>query len=308
VNKTEPNPCIDLQVNGYLGCDFSSDKLTEEEFVKACQAYLKYGATKFLPTMITSSMDRYKRNLPIMAKVLDMPCFQDVLPGLHLEGPFVSSEPGAVGAHNTEWTQGPNIDILKQLMEWADGKISLITIAADQVGADCLCRAAVEMGLIVSLGHHLATNEDLTRLYESGATLLTHLGNGMPNTVNRHENPFLAGLMHDQLIPMIIADGFHLPSYLLKGIIKLRGAENLIMTSDASPLAGLPPGDYNSLGNKVRLETNGRLHNPDKQCLVGSSFTLRKCIAFLKEEIGCSQEGVNQMVYSNPLKVLASYD
>ncbi len=292
---------LDLQVNGYLGTDFSSDTITAKAFRCAAEKYLKDGANSFLPTIITSSVETYKRNLLLFSKIIDeTPALKQNLPGFHLEGPFISKKPGAVGAHNPDWTKKPSIDFLKQLIEWADGKIKLLTISAECDGADKLCTFAVQKGITVSLGHQLAGFEEIDHLYNSGATMLTHLGNGMPNTVNRHNNPLLCGIMHPGLTPMLIADGFHIPPWLIKGIIKYKGSSNVVMVSDASPIAGLAPGEYNTLGNRVVLEKNGLLHNPEKKCLVGSSCTMKKLTQFLKEDCGVSAEEVQVMCTENP--------
>ncbi len=295
---------IDLQVNGYRGHDFSSPELSDDDFVLACRHYLSDGARIFLPTLITCSRNTYTHNLTRFAKIMDQAEFKGRVPGFHLEGPFISPRPGAVGAHQPAWVAPPSLDFLKALMTWADGKIKLLTIAAECPGADRLCETAVRMGITVSLGHQLASYEECDRLFNSGAKLLTHLGNGMPNTVHRHENPFLSGLMHRGLTPMIIADGFHLPAYLVKGIIKTRGEDGVIVTSDASPIAGLPPGEYHTLGNRAILEENGRLYNPDKNCLVGSSFTLMECAFFLGDKCGYAPKTIEKLTERNILNII----
>src|SRR5512143_1911214 len=94
---------IDLQVNGYKGVDFSGDHLTEEDFARACRQLLDAGTTAFLPTLITSAAEVYAHNLPLITKVLRQEEFQGRVLGIHLEGPFISTEDGARGAHSTQW-------------------------------------------------------------------------------------------------------------------------------------------------------------------------------------------------------------
>ncbi|MBL8993933.1 MAG: hypothetical protein JNM63_11375, partial [Spirochaetia bacterium] len=64
---------VDLQVNGHLGIDYSSDTLTEEAFIHTCLELRKDGTAAFLPTVITSAEKIYERNLPLMAKALRHP-------------------------------------------------------------------------------------------------------------------------------------------------------------------------------------------------------------------------------------------
>ncbi|MHC4299366.1 MAG: N-acetylglucosamine-6-phosphate deacetylase [Planctomycetota bacterium] len=278
-----PKRCglVDLQINGYRGINFSDINLARDDFIMACRAVFKAGTTAFLPTMITSAAEVYEHNLPIMAAVLDSAEFRGRLLGIHVEGPFISSQAGARGAHHAEWTARPDVDFLDKLIDWAQGKIKLLTISAELEGAETLSRHAVNRGITVSLGHQMATDDDLRRLVRAGANALTHLGNGVPALLDRHENPIWAGLGNDDLVAMIIADGHHLPTPLLKTIIRAKGIDRCVVVSDASSLAGLEPGTYDFLGEKVVLEENGRLYDPDTGYFAGSSSTMIECMNYL---------------------------
>ncbi|MCU0915166.1 MAG: amidohydrolase family protein [Planctomycetes bacterium] len=295
---------VDLQVNGYQGIDFSGASLTEEEFVQACRELLEAGATAFLPTLITSPTEVYERNLPILANVLSREEFQGRVLGVHLEGPFISTEDGARGAHSIQWVRKPDPNYLQELVRWSQGTIRLLTIAADQEGAADLSRAARSHGIAVSLGHHLANEQDLERLVLVGAKALTHLGNGVPALLSRHQNPVWAGLANDDLAAMIIADGHHLPPSLLKTIVRTKGPGRCIVVSDASPLAGLPPGAYWSMGADVVLREDGKLFNPATGYMAGSSATILGCANHVA---GLGLAGLNelsQMFFYNPLRLI----
>ncbi len=295
---------VDLQVNGFLGVDFSAPALTEADFVRACGALLAQGTAAFLPTVITSSLDTYARNLPLMTDVMARDEFQGRLLGFHLEGPFISREPGAVGAHNPAYVRAPDVALLEQLLDWAGGQVRLLTVAAELPGADDLARCAVERGIAVSIGHSLFTTTDLDRMADAGATALTHLGNGLPNVLPRHANPLLVGLAHDAYTAMLITDGHHLPAAVLKTAIRVKGVDRLVVVSDASPVAGMPPGRYHFLDNDAILEPSGRFHNPEKQCLVGSSATMAQCMAYLAGLGELSEEELVRVGCANPLKLI----
>ncbi|MFH5883485.1 N-acetylglucosamine-6-phosphate deacetylase [Halalkalibaculum sp. DA3122] len=296
---------FDLQVNGYKGIDFSSPELTKEEFIFACRALLKQGTAGFLPTIITSRVSTFKRNLRLMASAMQDEDLDRALPGIHVEGPFISMEEGARGAHNASWVQPPDIGLLEDLYRWSDGFIQLLTMAADTEGAAALCRHATEkLGLTVSLGHHLATEEDLEQMAAAGARSLTHLGNGIPRLLPRHRNPLWAGIANDDLTAMIIADGHHLPRSLIKTIIRTKGVSKTIAVSDASPIAGLPPGRYNTLGNDVILEESGRLYNPETGYLVGSSSSLLDCMNYLLSLDLLTLEELYDIGFNNPLQLI----
>lgn len=295
---------VDLQVNGYRGVDFSGADLTPANCTWACRELLNAGTTAFLPTLVTSSPEIYEQNLPILASVMDAAEFQGRLLGIHLEGPFLCPQDGARGAHDARWVRKPDVAYLEKLVDFAAGKVRLITIAADQDGAEDLARCAVRHGIAVALGHHMADEDDLERLVAVGAKALTHLGNGVPALLSRHQNPVWAGLANDDLSATVIADGHHLPPSMLTTILRTKGPQRSIIISDASPLAGLPPGEYWTMGAQVRLEKNGRLHNPVTGYMAGSSATILACANHLAS-LGLA--GFNELVtmfFYNPLKLL----
>ena len=296
--------CIDLQVNGYMGIDFSSNDLTAEKFRDACNKIIDSGTKYFLPTLITSPIDTYQQNLDIITEVSKDPAIHDAIKGIHLEGPFLSPVKGAAGAHNPHWMQKPDIRLLHQLYDWSDQKIKLITIAAELQGADQFCKEAKKLGIKVSLGHQMAGKKDIQRLTDAGATACTHLGNGMPSHIHRFENPVWICLAHDQLYTMIIGDGHHIPEEFIKVVVKSKGVDRVIVVSDSAPIAGMPPGNYSTLGNKVILQENGYLYNPDTGYMVGSSANLSQCIEYLQTLDFLTIEDIEKMVYYNPFKFL----
>ncbi len=298
------NGYIDLQVNGYLGTDFSDPQLTEQSCAAACEHLLAHGTAAFLPTVITSSEQVYRRNLGIIADIISSPRFKGRVLGIHAEGPFISDKPGAVGAHNPQWTRKPDIAFFDKMQQWAKGCIRLMTLAAERDGAQELCEYAVKNGTTISLGHQDADLTQLQRLSQAGAKLLTHVGNAMPNMVHRHNNSLLAALAVKELTAMIITDGHHLPVHVIEAIINAKGTDKIIITSDASPIAGMATGTYDVMGNTAVLEESGLLHNPEKQCLVGSSATMAECVEYLRSLNILTQQQILQVSNTNPLKAL----
>jgi N-acetylglucosamine-6-phosphate deacetylase len=295
---------IDLQVNGYKGVDFSGVDLTEEDFARACRELLDAGTTAFLPTLITSSAAVYEHNLPLIAKVIREKEFVGRVLGIHLEGPFISLQDGARGAHDAQWVRKPDVAYFQELIDLAQGTVRLLTIAADQDGATELSRYASSHKVAVSLGHHMANEQDLESLVKVGAKALTHLGNGVPALLPRHHNPVWAGVANEDLLATIIADGHHLPPSILQTIIRAKGPGRCIVISDASPLAGSPPGEYWSMGAQVRLQEDGKLFNPSTGYMAGSSATILACANHLA---GLGLAGLNelsQMFFNNPLRLI----
>jgi N-acetylglucosamine-6-phosphate deacetylase len=295
---------VDLQVNGYMGVDFSSPLLNESDFVFACKKMIKHGVTAFLPTIVTSSEKLYEKNLSLIAKASEKQELKKHILGIHAEGPFISRVPGAVGAHNPKWTKKPDIEFLKKMQDWAQGKIKILTIAAELSNADKLCKYACKNNISIFLGHQDAQLNDLEKLADAGAKAITHLGNGMQNEVNRHNNILQYGLACDKLAATIITDGHHLPAHLIQTILRAKGVDKIAVISDASPIAGMRPGKYNVLGNIAVLENNGYLHNPQKKCMVGSSATLVECEKYIDSLSLLTKSQIKKVTYDNPLKLV----
>jgi N-acetylglucosamine-6-phosphate deacetylase len=295
---------VDLQVNGYKGVDFSGADLTEDSFVHACRGILQAGTTAFLPTMITSTTEVYERNLPIMAAAMERREFVGRVLGIHVEGPFISPEAGARGAHNPKWIRKPDVDCLRSMVQWAGQRVRIITIAAEVEGADKLARWCIEHGIVVSLGHHMACEVDLEKLRQAGAAALTHLGNGVPANLPRHKNPIWAGLANDGLSATLITDGHHLPPSVLKTFIRTKGPSRCIVVSDCTALTGMSPGRYNVLGNDVILEESGRVYNPVAGHLVGSAAAMLQCMNYLASLKLLTVEQLLAVGFHNPLKLL----
>jgi len=295
---------IDLQVNGYRGINFSTEEHDESDFAEAYRGVLASGTAAFLPTVVTSPVHIYRRNLPILARLMDEEEFKGRVLGFHIEGPFISPEPGAVGNHRADAVRSPDPDFLDQLQKWSEGKIKMFTLAAELPGAAEVCRRAVESGITVSLGHQLAQDEDIKRLAEVGATVLTHLGNGIPAMLPRLSNPIWSGLAEDRLTAMVIADGHHLPESVLKVMIRAKGIDKIVVTSDASFLAGMPPGTYRDTGHDVVLEPTGRIWNPEAQCLAGSSAMMIDCMNHLARLGFMERSELLRIGIENPLRLI----
>ena len=245
---------VDLQINGWAGVDFASVDLTPAAAERAFAGILSSGTVAFLPTLITAPLSVYRRNLPLLADLLDKKVWHGRVLGLHLEGPFISAAPGAVGCHPVEYVCKPDTKLLDELVSLSRGHLRLLTIAADVDGADKLASAARAAGVTVSLGHHNGGVEALSRLAASGASMVTHAGNGMPAQAHRHDNPLLATAAMDELCATIIADGHHLPVNVVKILLRTKGVKRLAVVSDAAPVAGLPPGPYSCFGREVEVE------------------------------------------------------
>src|SRR4029453_2507568 len=247
----------DLQVNGFLGVDFSSPSLTADDVHRVTEALVKAGTVAFCATIITSELEIYRRNLPLIARAMEQPALKDHLLGIHLEGPYLSAADGARGAHAPEKMRRPDAEEFQRLQEWADGKIAILTIAPELEGSLDLISFVRRNGPVrIAVGHHLASREILHQAAIAGASLITHLGNGCPNLLSRHENVLIHQLANDALTAGLITDGNHIPEDFIRVALRCKGTERVFIVSDSVPIAGFAPGIYETMGNRVRLTSS----------------------------------------------------
>ena len=294
---------IDLQINGFMGIDFSDQNLITEDIRKVTKALWKEGVTTFLPTIITNDQKRLKKSFMILAGVLDDDELGLSIPGFHLEGPYISPMQGFRGVHPEKYIRPPDWDEFAELQRAARNGIRLITLAPEVNGAISFIRRCTEAGLVVSLGHHNGSSAIIKQAVDAGASISTHLGNGCANMINRHDNPLWPQLADDRITATIIVDGFHLNKDEVQCFYKMKGVEHTILVSDAVDLAGLPPGDYIREEKLVVLTPNVAKY-PAENVLFGASSSISTGVSNIMRFTNCSLGNAIQMASTNPAKTL----
>ena len=299
---------IDLQVNGYGGVDFNAPGLTVEAVKAVTEKLAADGTVGYLPTLVTGDPEvliGVERTV-LAARRKYAVCERNIL-GFFLEGPFISDRPGAVGTHPVEWVQAPDKGLFDRCQDAAEGLVRMVNVAAEIPGMPDFVRRLTDAGVTVSLGHQLATSPaDIEGCVAAGAKAFTHLGNGIPNEVNRHDNIVYTALVENRASVMFIPDGHHLPDTMLKLYARAVPLKRLIAVSDAQYPAGMPPGEYDVCGARARLEPNGLLWNPARKCLVGATTPIAKCMEILQERIGLTPDECRAVGHDNALALLGA--
>jgi N-acetylglucosamine-6-phosphate deacetylase len=277
-------PFFDLQINGGGGVNFSSGRLATEEVDRVVGLCRIHGIGGFCPTLITQSEQTLTHGFRTLcaARAQDAQVAQ-AIPVFHLEGPFISAADGPRGAHPRAHVRPPDWNEFQRLQESAEGLIRLVTLAPELPGSLQLIEKLVGAGCVVSIGHTAAAPALIRDAVLAGARLSTHLGNGSHALLPRHENYIWEQLDQDQLWASLITDGCHLPAALVRTFVKVKGPERLILTCDASSLAGLPPGDYREWDQDLRILEEGKIIVRESGFLAGSWHFTDACVgAFLR--------------------------
>ena len=298
---------IDLQVNGYGGINFNAPGLTPEMTLEITRRLAAEGTTGYLPTLVTMDPAILIPNIrAVVAARKRYPECEKAILGFFMEGPFLSPEPGAVGAHDVNWVRPPDFALFSRFQDAAEGLIRMVNVAAELPGAIDFIRAVRASGVVVTLGHQMAHEpEVLGAAIRAGASAFTHLGNGLPNLIHRRENVIWEALADDRVTVMFIPDGHHLTIPMLKVYTRGVPLSRLVAVSDAQFVAGLPPGDYDVGGIKARLEPDGLLWNPERNCLVGATTPLAKMMVLLQEKVGLTPDECRTIGHDNPLRLIS---
>ncbi|WP_413732087.1 N-acetylglucosamine-6-phosphate deacetylase [Sodalis sp. RH20] len=267
---------VDLQVNGYAGVDFNRCPIDEQAVLEVTRELWQQGVTTFLPTVITNGDEQIAGMAAAIANARRRfaPVGQSVA-GIHLEGPFLSPEDGPRGAHDKRFVKAPDWTLFQRFQRAAQGDIRLLTLSPEWPQAPGFIRRCAQAGVVVALGHTAADALQIDAAVEAGATLSTHLGNGAHLLLPRHPNYIWEQLAQDRLWCAMIGDGEHLPASVMKVFMRVKG-ERGILVSDATSLAGMPPGRYRlHIGGEVILSDTGRLAMADNpRLLAGSARSL----------------------------------
>jgi N-acetylglucosamine-6-phosphate deacetylase len=263
---------FDVQVNGFAGVDFQQDNLAVVDLLRAVRGLRDAGCGKFLLTLITNDWSRLTARLRHLRSVRALSLeLQAAIAGWHIEGPFLSSAPGFHGAHDPALMLDPKPEHIHELRALTGKDPLLLTLSPERPGSVAAIELAASLGLKISLGHTNASAEILTQAVQAGATMFTHLGNGCPRELDRHDNILLRVFEMPGLTPSLIPDRIHVSPALFRLQHRALGP-SVFYTSDAMAAAGAPPGRY-TLG-KLTVEVGGDqiVRQPGRTNFAGSAL------------------------------------
>jgi len=297
---------FDLQVNGYAGTDFCSMDLTGEQLNTACVALEADGVDCILATVITDSMERLRLKLANLIHLREQdPLAQKIIAGIHIEGPYLNPAPGFIGAHPAEAVKLANVDETKRLLEAAGGLTRLFTLAPEMDPYYQTTQFLADQNIVVSAGHTNANLDQLRGSIDSGLTMATHLGNGCPVDLPRHDNIIQRILsLREKLWVGFIPDGFHIEFFALKNYLELVTIDRAFMVTDAITAARLGPGTYDLSGAIVEVDDLGVARRPGSRNLSGSTLTMSKLRRNLKDYLDLSDSDIEKLIDLNPRKAL----
>ena len=270
---------IDLQVNGYAGVDFNDAGLTSDALDHALVAMRESGVGLCLPTLITATDDELAARFAALDRaVANSRLGPAMVPGFHLEGPFLNPSPGSAGCHPPTAMGPARPALLARLQTGLKRPILLITLAPEVAGAVDFIRVARAQGKLVALGHTLASAADISAAVQAGAGLSTHLGNALAAPIHKFANPLMAQLAEDGLMASFIVDGVHIPPPALRVFLRAKTVARSILVTDATAAAAAPTGIYDFAGMRIERAADGSVRVPGATTLAGSALCLDQAV------------------------------
>lgn len=263
---------IDPHIHGAGGADVMD--ATPEALESMARTLIKEGVTSFLATTMTQTEEAIMKALRNTANYMKTPAQGAEMLGVHLEGPFLSPE--KAGAQDPGLMLEPDMALFNQFQEAAGGTIRVVTAAPERKNGTAFTKEVSESGVTVSIGHSNATYEEFKQAVENGASQVTHLYNQM--SPFHHRDPGVAGgaLLEKGMKAEVIADFVHSHPEAVRLALREKGADELILITDAMRAKGLSDGEYDLGGQQVTVKrAEARLSDGT---LAGSVLTMEQAV------------------------------
>ncbi|WP_286829650.1 MULTISPECIES: N-acetylglucosamine-6-phosphate deacetylase [Kordiimonas] len=286
---------IDTQVNGGGGV-LLNDAPTVEGIRKIAEAHRAYGTTSMLPTLISDDLNVVAQAIEAVDAAIEVGVPGII--GIHIEGPFLSG--ARKGIHDADKFRTLDADAVKLLSSLKFGK-TLVTLAPECTTPD-MVRRLVGAGVIVAAGHTAASYEETMAAIKAGLTGFTHLHNAMTPMTSRAPGVVGAALDSRMTFAGIIADGFHVHGASLRTALYAKGADQLMLVTDAMPSVGAKEKNFTLQGLPITVE-NGRCTGPDGT-LAGSDLDMASAVRNAVALMGVPLDTASRMASRSPARFL----
>jgi N-acetylglucosamine-6-phosphate deacetylase len=259
-----------------------------------------------LATIITDAVDLMAARLARLADAIEAdPFVAEVVAGIHIEGPFIRTEPGYVGAHPPAHAVAATVDVARALVAAGRGHVRLVTLAPERDAGFRTTAWLADQGIVVFAGHCDPSLAELEAAAQAGLAGFTHLGNACPHLLPRHDNIIQRVLACDALRWItFIPDGVHVPIMALGNYLRLIGLDRAIAVTDSTAAAGMGPGTFQLGSQRVVVGADGAAWSEDRTHLCGATVTMARAAEILATDLGFSATDVERLIDANPRRAV----
>jgi len=260
---------VDIHVHGGGGHTFTTGD--PDEARAAAAFHLRHGTTTMLASLVSSPVELMRQATEAFAPLVAA----GVIAGIHFEGPYLSTV--RCGAQNPAYLRDPDPDELAGLLALGAGAVRMVTLAPERAGALDAVRLLREHGVVAAVGHTDASYEQTLAAVAAGASVGTHVFNGMRPPHHRDPGPVFALLGAPEVVCEFVADGVHLHDGTLAFATTVTGPRRAALVTDAIAATGMPDGEYELGGQPVVVASGtARLATADGSpgSIAGSTLTM----------------------------------
>ncbi len=294
---------IDIHTHGAVGVDVNG--ADADGFEKICRFFASQGTTSWLCSVLTDTKEQTMHAIQMYKAWKNTEHHGANLMGIHLEGPFLC--PAYKGAMPEHLLKKPDMELLKEYQEAAEGEVRYITVSPEVEGIVDFIPYIKSLGIQVAIGHSGADYDTARRAIQNGALGATHTGNAMKLLHQHFPAIWGAVLEDDEVYCEMICDGRHLHPGTVRFIIKIKGLDRVIAVTDSIMAAGLPDGNY-KLGVNDVVVVDGDAKLVSDGTRAGSTLTTGKALKNLLEFTGRSLTDILPMLTENPARLIGVYD
>ena len=289
---------VDIHVHG--GGRASYVPGDQDQAITAAALHRRHGSTTTMASLVSATPAVLVAAVSELAELVE----DDVLAGIHLEGPFLSTK--RRGAHDPALLIDPEPDVVRELLDAGRGSIKMVTLAVElEHAAEAVAMLAGE-GVIAAVGHTDASYDETRAAIDAGATVATHLFNAMRPVHHREPGPIPALLEDERVTVELICDGVHLHPAIVRMAIAAAGVERVVLVTDAMDAAGAGDGDY-VLGDLAVRVVDGVARLVNGGAIAGSTLTMDRAFRFVVQA-GVRVQDAVRMASTTPARLLGLSD
>ncbi|NIH77898.1 N-acetylglucosamine-6-phosphate deacetylase [Amycolatopsis viridis] len=290
---------VDAHCHGGGGGSFSSGD--PKEIATAIKAHRRHGTTTMLASLVSD---------PVRALVDQMAVLRELvtdgeLAGIHLEGPFIAAS--RCGAHDPAVLREPDTATVDALLRAGHGAVRMVTLAPELPGGVRAVRQLAEAGVIAAIGHTDGTEEQIRPAIDAGATVATHLFNGMRPLHHREPGPIGVLLDDERITIELICDLVHVHPTVLRMAARYAGRGRTTLITDAMSATDAADGRYH-LGRLEVDVRDGVATLADTGSLAGSTLTMDAAFRNLVRGAGLSVPDAVRATSGRPAELLGLDD
>lgn len=288
---------IDLQVNGAGG--YLLTDLNTSHYDNITRSLARYGTTSFLVATSPCSNEEHRDILNFVSNYLRNQISGSRVLGVHMEGPFLN--PDKSGANDPSFVSSPNKELFESFLSNKD-TVRIMTIAPETGDFSDIYELARTNGVVLSLGHSLASYDEAISAYNSGVKMVTHVFNTMNGINARKPGIVMSFIDSKNTYGSVICDGVHVHPSLLKLLYRNAGPDKLVLITDAAPTSATEEKEFDFDGMKIVVK--GYTCYTNDGTIMGSSLTMNKAAKIAKEHMKCSTSDIVRMGSYNPSRII----